>query len=107
MEDKEYDKLAELEDHMWWFRSLHSKLLRILKRKLANPGLILDAGCGTGGFLVRLQHALPDIQPIGADLSVRVLTYARDKSSVSVVASSVNDLPFRDTAAWQAKLFGA
>lgn len=49
-----------------------------------------------GGFLVRLQRALPDIKPVGLDLSMRALTYARDKSSVPVVAGSVNDPPFRD-----------
>ena len=58
MQTDEYLKLAEVEDRMWYFRSLHAHVDRELRPVLARgsatpPAHVLDAGCGTGGFLRR------------------------------------------------------
>ena len=60
MKPSEFDKLDRVEDRMWWFAAMHANLLMAAQRsvldKLDLP--ILDAGCGTGGFLSRLASNL-------------------------------------------------
>ena len=46
MEDIEYRKLAEMEDHMWWFRALHANFLMLLGRFLEEPQGLLFASLG-------------------------------------------------------------
>src|SRR4051812_4229747 len=58
MNADEYLKLADAEDRMWYFRSLHRHVRRELERlEKRSPGgearsQILDAGCGTGGLIL-------------------------------------------------------
>jgi ubiquinone/menaquinone biosynthesis C-methylase UbiE len=56
----EYIKLAEVEDQMWYFRSLHAHVGRALAPALRPGAAVLDAGCGTGGMILRLRAAHPD-----------------------------------------------
>ncbi|HUB97216.1 MAG TPA: class I SAM-dependent methyltransferase [Stellaceae bacterium] len=92
MERREYERLAAVEDRMWWFRGLHDNLVAA-----GGPtaGLALDAGCGTGGFLARLGGAG---RAIGLDRDERACAVARAKSGASIVAGSVDALPFPDRA---------
>jgi SAM-dependent methyltransferase len=84
---------------MWWFAALHANLM-LLYRKM-KPGSspvrpLLDAGCGTGGFLARLAAGLPAARVIGIDADQTACSWAAAKSGRSVCAGSVNDLPFAD-----------
>jgi SAM-dependent methyltransferase len=96
----EYDKLDLVEDRMWWFAAMHANLLMAAQRsaldKLDLP--ILDAGCGTGGFLSRLAPKYYGRPVIGLDLDLRACTRAAIKSARPVCAGSVNDLPFANDA---------
>lgn len=49
----EYQRMAEVERDMWWYTSLHADLLNIIGKHFGQERdiRILDAGCGTGGFL--------------------------------------------------------
>jgi SAM-dependent methyltransferase len=97
METQEYAKMAALEDRMWWYIALHRNLLFALKRYSADVrGPILDAGCGTGGFLAFLRPAVPGLQVFGLDVYRDGLVSARTKSGARVVVGSVNELPFRE-----------
>jgi hypothetical protein len=51
MEPQEYLLMDAIEDGMWWYRALHGRVLEALGQP---QGLVLDAGCGTDGFLARL-----------------------------------------------------
>ncbi len=53
---KEYQAMFEVEEHLWWYKILHEKVLNALKENFGkNRSLkILDAGCGTGGMLLKL-----------------------------------------------------
>ena len=53
MDRIEYEKMHAVEDRMWWYHGLHANLLTAFARTgRARAGLrVLDAGCGTGGFL--------------------------------------------------------
>jgi SAM-dependent methyltransferase len=86
---------------MWWFAAVHANLLMLYRR--ARPrhtgGLrLLDAGCGTGGFLARLAAASPETETLGIDADETACRWAAEKSARPVCAGSVNALPFADAS---------
>ncbi len=89
MEVAEYSLMDAAEAHMWWYRALHARLLTALR----GIGPVLDAGCGTGGLLMRLPAACA---AIGLEYHHPAAVRARDKAKRPVVCGSVNDLPFAD-----------
>lgn len=97
METDEYLKLADVEDRMWYFRSLHGRLHDAVLRALGNPAnaRVLDAGCGTGGLLRRFQQWHPTWDLQGIDLSPVACDFARRRGCV-VTEASVTALPFAD-----------
>ncbi len=58
MNADEYRRMADVEDRMWWYRGLHDVVLAALDRWGPRPlPSLLDAGCGTGGLLRRLERS--------------------------------------------------
>lgn len=98
MNPDEYIKLAEVEDRMWYFRSLHRHVLRLLRRGIAQvpDARILDAGCGTGGLLRFLGEAEPAWRLRGIDLSPLACERARRRTTAEVLEASATALPFED-----------
>jgi SAM-dependent methyltransferase len=90
MESGEYVLMDRAEDGMWWYRALHARLLDALSPV---RGRVLDAGCGTGGFLTRGRMARPDLELVGVEWSAAAAR-AREKSGAPVARGSVNALPF-------------
>jgi SAM-dependent methyltransferase len=91
MELTEYARMDAVEDHMWWYRALHRRLVAALT---GLDGHVLDAGCGTGGLLARLLVERPDLHAVGLEWAERASRRAADKSGAPVVRGSVNTLPF-------------
>jgi SAM-dependent methyltransferase len=103
----EYLKLAEVEDRMWYFRSLHAHVRRELRAALGAAGgprgegnvpHVLDAGCGTGGLILRLRAQEPawrwsglDFMPLACELARRRLG-----PEVEIREGSITALPFAD-----------
>ena len=98
MNSSEYDKLDRVEDRMWWFAAAHANLLMAARRcAIERRDLpILDAGCGTGGFLSRLAKEFCETPVMGLDLDFPACARAAVKSGQPVCVASVNDLPFAD-----------
>lgn len=97
MEAAEYRKLAEIEDQMWYFRALHRRRAHELARHVGpGPARVLDAGCGTGGFIRMLHEARPAWQVTGVDLSPLACSIARERVGVEIVEGSLTALPFAD-----------
>jgi ubiquinone/menaquinone biosynthesis C-methylase UbiE len=94
----EYDKLDSVEDRMWWFAAVHAHLLMAARQSALDQRgpPILDAGCGTGGFLSRLAAAYRTRSVIGLDRDLGACTRAAMKSASLVCAGSIDELPFRD-----------
>lgn len=91
MEAGEYTRMDAVEARMWWYRALHTRLLDALG---PNPGgLILDAGCGTGGFLARLN---PGAAAMGLEYHAAAASLARQKSGHPIARGSIDTLPFAD-----------
>jgi SAM-dependent methyltransferase len=97
VERGEYERLAATEERMWWFRGLHDNLVAALAGAAAAPArIVLDAGCGTGGLLLRLARALPEATLVGLDVDAGAAAVARGKSRRAVCVGSVARLPFAD-----------
>jgi len=95
MEPGEYALMDAAEDHMWWYRALHRRLIDALAG-VRDP--VLDAGCGTGGFLARLRTERPELRSVGVEWSEQAAVRASAKSGASVVRGSLNALPFADAS---------
>jgi len=93
MEPAEYDLMDAQEGSMWWYRALHARLQDALA---GVRGRILDAGCGTGGFLTALRHGRPDLETVGLEYFSEAARRAATKSSAPVACGSVNAMPFAD-----------
>lgn len=115
MNADEYHKLAAVEDRMWYFRALHAHVERALAANFSGrPAQILDAGCGTGGLIVRLAPRHPTWRWTGIDAEPLACNFAAqrtrgDRANVGSTATaltvqaepeiklgSVTELPFAD-----------
>lgn len=97
MQADEYRKLAETEDRMWYFRALHRRRLHWLARLLpAGPAKVIDAGCGTGGFIRVLRARQPTWSVTGVDISPLACALARERTGTEITEGSVTALPFAE-----------
>lgn len=100
MQPEEYLKLAEVEDHLWYFHALHAHI----RRELVRAGFggraadMLDAGCGTGGQILRLREQQPLWRWSGIDFMPLACELARKRCGpdVDVREASVAAIPFAD-----------
>ena len=54
---------------------------------------VLDVGCGTGGWLIALAQAYPDIETLfGVDISRKMVEYARGQAEAAGVSDRVEFL---------------
>jgi ubiquinone/menaquinone biosynthesis C-methylase UbiE len=95
LEHDEYLRMAAVEDRMWWYRALHAWLLRALP---VEQTPVLDAGCGTGGFLRRLAESRPATSRIGVEFMPPAARIALARSATPICVGSVNGLPVREAS---------
>ena len=91
MHPTEYALMDAAEDHMWWYRALHSRLINTLAD---TQGRILDAGCGTGGFLNVVRAQRPDLTCFGLEWDAAAASRARHKSKSYIARGSIDSIPF-------------
>jgi len=98
MESQEYDAMGRSESTFWWYRSLHEKVITLLRKQLDDryPVDLLDVGCGTGGMLRQLDRAFPKWRLHGLDVSRKAVEYSLQFNHAAVVVASANSLPYRD-----------
>ena len=102
MNADEYIKLAEVEDRMWYFRSLHAHVAREFAAAAAPaPGAAprwLDAGCGTGGLILRLREQWPQVKYAGIDFMPLACELAQKRCGpgTDIREASITALPFGD-----------
>ena len=80
----EYEAMARCEKELWWYKSLHELTLSKIKAYSSSKELnILDAGCGTGGFLAKLENeGYTNVQ--GFDLSEDAVKYASSNTQFKI-----------------------
>jgi ubiquinone/menaquinone biosynthesis C-methylase UbiE len=96
MQADELQRLAEVEDSMWYFKALNQRMLLPLAELAKREVNILDAGCGTGGVIKALQAYDPQWKISGFDYSPVACAFARGKTSVPIKEGSIEKIPFHD-----------
>lgn len=91
---EEIERMARLEDTYWWFRARRCLVRWLLERfRVPQGGLVLDAGCGTGGTYAALRDRW---QVVGCDLAPLAMQYCRRRGMQLGVVGDVTALPVRD-----------
>jgi SAM-dependent methyltransferase len=87
----EYGRMADVESRMWWYTSLHACLLTSIRERFqADTQIrILDAGCGTGGFLRYLRDRGYD-NSVGLDIADLAVEASRNQG-FEVIQGSISD----------------
>ena len=88
-----YERLDLLERRHWWCRSVRRVALRMIEPVTASTGIVLDAGCGTGGFLAAMIARHFSMSGVGADVSIDALVRARGHGVERLIDASVVALP--------------
>jgi SAM-dependent methyltransferase len=87
--------MYNLETEYWWFRNLHDMLTDMLRKHIREGDSLLDAGCGTGGFLLRLRELSACCY--GFDLSPDAARYWHERGVADVTGvASINEIPYPD-----------
>lgn len=99
MHTPEYHKLEQVDERMWYFRSLHGHIHRLAKQGLATTtdARVLDAGCGAGGLISVLKRREPTWQFSGIDVSEIACRAAAQRCPFADIrVASITAPPFAD-----------
>ena len=93
MDSAAYDRMANVEERMWWYRARRSIVLGLLRRFLppSSERRVLDVGCGTG---YNLKILAPWGRVEGVDPAPEALAYCRQKGFDQVKSSEGIHLPY-------------
>lgn len=90
-----YERIRDVERSHWWHRGMRAHEASILGDRLRSGLALLDAGCGTGGFL---RWALDTAQPArvcGVDIGAGAIALARERvPEAELHVRPVHQLPF-------------
>lgn len=77
---QEYQAMFEVEDQMWWYKTLHERVISEVKSYSSDYKnlKILDAGCGTGGLLTKLKNEGIDTIE-GFDFNADAVSFAQSR----------------------------
>lgn len=94
MDGRVYEQMEAVEDRHWWFLGRRAVIAAVLAGlpKRSGGGLVLDAGCGSGGNL-SVYTALGPV--MGVDTAAGPLAAARRRGYRGVGVASLAGLPFR------------
>lgn len=98
MDPAEYRVIRESEDDHWWYLGLHDLVGGVVKKSIAfyPEPIILDAGCGTGGLLAKLQTL--EGQFIGLEFSTHAFLQMKSRGLQSLVRGDSRLLPFKENS---------
>jgi SAM-dependent methyltransferase len=91
--------MFEAEDRHWWYVGNHGNFLQILRSKniLGKGIMMLDAGCGTGGWLQFLKNSC-DVCETGIDNRETALEYAGTRTGLNLVSGDINTYTFNEAS---------
>jgi SAM-dependent methyltransferase len=92
-----YHALSLIEDRHFWFRARNEVISVLAKQVVVGlpPGYrVLEAGAGTGNVLRVLEQSCRQGRVTGMDLFAQGLTYARRRTTCSLVQGDMRALPF-------------
>jgi SAM-dependent methyltransferase len=89
-----HDRIFAVEESHWWHRGMREITAALLGGRLRPGAALLDAGCGTGGFL-RWAVDSAGVEPAGFDISAAGIELARRRvPEAELRVSPVSELPF-------------
>jgi SAM-dependent methyltransferase len=92
-----YRRIREAEDGHWWFQGMRAISATLLGERLRDGGRVLDAGCGTGGYLRWLLEEGSFAEAAGIDLASSAIDYARTRvPEADLRVAPLSQLPFPD-----------
>lgn len=93
-----YRRIYEAEERHFWYVGMRSISAALVGPVLTRPGQrVLDAGCGTGGFLRWVLDRGSFASAAGVDVSSAAIEYARHRvPEADLHCSSLSSLPFAD-----------
>lgn len=93
--DDYYRRLHEIDTRHWWHLGMRSVAAALLDGRM--HGALLDAGCGTGGFLAWAAGTGAFTRLCGIDLSVEAVELAREAvPGAELHAAPLDRVPFGD-----------
>ena len=95
MEITEYRNIFDNEDTHFYYVGTHNTIIQLLKKYLTKKSgnKILDAGCGTGSLVKKLNKFG---QVWGIDTSEEALRFAKKNGIKNISKASVTKIPFKD-----------
>lgn len=93
-----YLRIHRFEQHHFWYRRMREMVPAFIGDRLLQPGVqVLDAGCGTGGFLRWVLDANPSASAAGVDVGADAIDLARTRvPEAELAAVPVRALPFSE-----------
>lgn len=90
-----YERIHQVEGGHWWHRGMREISAALLGERLRSGGRILDAGCGTGGFLRwALDHGSFE-SACGIDVAAVALEFAGQVvPEAELRAATLDDIPY-------------
>ena len=95
-----YDRIFEHEERHWWYRGMRELSAALLGDRLHRPGArVLDAGCGTGGFLRWLLDRGSFAAAAGVDIGSAAIELARVRvPEADLRVAPLRELPFAEAS---------
>jgi len=82
------------------FEPVQKTVLELAHKEVANPGAILDVGCGTGRLLRAAAEEFPEAKLEGVDAAVEMVKYAQGLlpagTRITIRSATAEHLPFPD-----------
>ncbi len=86
MQPSEYASIFALEQTHWWYCGVHELVASMVRARGRRDVRILDAGCGTGGLLARLQQYG---DAVGCDYADAAVAFCRQRG-LTVTQANLN-----------------
>ncbi len=98
MKQEEYTIMNQVEDAHWWYVGHHRTFNALLERYCPREarGRVLDAGCGTGGYMQRMREHFAPHELVGVDISEEALRFCSDRGLEHTHCCSIESLPYPD-----------
>jgi ubiquinone/menaquinone biosynthesis C-methylase UbiE len=93
-----YEQLSRIDREHWWYRGMRTIAASLLGERLQRRGqALLDAGCGTGGFLTWARDLGSFDRLCGVDVSPEALEFTgKAIPEADLHLAPMRDLPFED-----------
>src|SRR2546425_868787 len=93
-----YQRIYAAEERHWWHLGMREITRSLLGDRLTRPGSrLLDAGCGTGGFLRWALDSGSFAFAAGVDLGSAAIELARERvPDAELTVAALTALPFDD-----------